>query len=219
MDLAERMARFHAIRAQYEGYTKRVFHLQRSGCETAEQYWEVWDMCYAKKKECAALDPADTSLDETMMASLEKDADRMRLAVEEFERLAHMRVQGHRMVLLKLMEESEDRPEFTADFVAELRAVLTEPWHMPIGWDKPIDWKEPGMGDFDSIAWKPAIDLDQPKPMDWSGLEDLLWRQRWYRSREKRRQQEAKDCLAELMTQLDVGAKTARPVKERPKPY
>jgi hypothetical protein len=211
MDLAERMARFHAIRAQYEGYTKRVFHLQRSGCETAEQYWEVWDKCYAKKKECAELNPTSTSFDETMMASLEKDADRMRLAVEEFERLAHMRVQGHRMVLLKLMEESEDRPEFTEEFVAELRAVLTDPWN------KPVDWSAPGNG-YLSVDWKPAIDLYQIEPMDWSGMEDLLWRQRWYRSREKRKQQEVKDLLARL-NMAGGPVEPPRRAKERARPY
>jgi hypothetical protein len=193
MDLAERMARFEATRAEFEGYTKRVFHLQRSGCETAEQYWEVWDTCHAKKKECAQLDPV--SFDEAMMASLEKDAERMRLAIQDFERLAYMRVQGHRQALLKLMDCTVDRPELTEEFVAEIRAVLTDlpAWS---AWGKPGSWTE---------------------PIDWSGCEELLWRQSWYRSYKKRKEEEAKTPLAQQTWSGPV--KHPRPSNERDQPY
>jgi hypothetical protein len=121
------------------------------------------------------------------------------------------------MALLKLMEESEDRPEFTVEFVAELRAVLTDPWNKPVIGNKPVDWSQPGNG-YHSIDWKPAIDLDQAEPMDWCGREDLLWRQRWYRSNKKRKQQEVKDFLARLnMTGGPV--EPPRRAKERAQPY
>ena len=227
MDPTERVAKFDATRDEFEGYSKRLYRLQGSGMEVAEQYWEYRDECKGMKEDCAALDPADMSFDQDMMASMEKDAERMRYAVEDFEGLALKRVQGHRMVLLKLMEESEDRPELTADFVAELRAVLSDPWNRPLFGNKPVDKSEPGWARHlyrvgPLVDWPPEVGYDNvDSPIDWCGKEDLLWRQSWYRSREKRRKQAAKDCLAELIARLDVNAPPApvRAAKERPQPY
>ena len=201
MDLTERMERFEATKAEFEGYTKICFHLQRSGLELAEQYYEVWDECVSNREKCRELARTSTNIDEATMTNLEMDAERMRLAIRDFEGCARMRVQGHRMALLKLMDESEDRPEFTADFVAELRAVLSD-----------RDW-----------AWWGYPD-SRIQPKDWSGSEELLWRQSWYRSYKKLQEEEAKRlALAEeMMNDLNMTRAYAEPPRrsmERPQPY